>query len=806
MSTLREWRHSPCLMAPTSAIMLLIILIFSLVTLLLQIPGIVIGILLGPFMSRGNWLVEFLYPWGLARWGHLKLLQWGSKTKNGVTMGDQMLHSRCIEQRTEVVQGRVYIHPLPQLMDNIGYLITCVPLTKGMRKGRSASKDKPPILGILVDVGNAGEVIEQVEMIRDVHYGHFSLDIEIHAILSTHKHHDHTAGNKALVRHELFGKALKQVCGGAIERVPQSNTFVSDGYFISLPCVKGNDMNALVSIECIAAPCHTRGSIVYNLRNKSYSDLTDDMFNELGQEGVFSYLFTGDTMFSGGGGVPFEADIEFPSDYRMEKKTSKSSFKPNAGVLSIERVFAELLRRGISDRDVVPHGKFCGVQQMMLLPGHEYTLDLLQRQFQTESANMNNSGWNKHHPAVFFELASQYFLAGHRRTLPKSTRLLTVPTTMQRELKINPYYRSLKKRGGHFLTSLITWYHHGNRNGKISSTDKTSESVYLTMPLSQSTDILQAKYSLKSPSSETVWNSNHEDLNRSVFTTIYSQDLENIINDLKTGKIESTSAAYKLSKLSEKLEEPTVQRRPVPNTFPSEKKMYLGLVALAVLGSRPSAMTKRDSEEMNMANPVTNTDFLLISKSRLISTLFRLGLFLNCSHPSELRNNDLVQMIDLLWEEAREGFEELRLDTNTENSDLEVQNNDVDNDLLELGALKLILYAVPYNTPSWFSKFCMPCGTTSTASSRAKLSHEKAKNMKVKKRSGGELVKHDIARCPMCSYVLGYPNHTPEECPRARNSPRVQVTNNSPSPPRMRSRSSPPRRRNEGFEIRPLSR
>ena len=238
-----------------------------------------------------------------------------------------------------------------------------------------------------------------------------------------------------------------------------------------------------------------------------------------------------------------------------------------------------------------------------------------------------------------------------------------------------------------------------------------------------------------------------------------------------------------------------VQRRPVPNTFPSEKKMYLGLLAMAVLGSRPSALTHTDSQKMNTASPVKNTDYLLISKSRLISSLFRLGLFLHCSHPNELHNNDLVQMIDLLWEESRAGFEDLRLDNelDNENSDLEVQSND--NDLIELGALKLTLYAVPYNTPSWFSKFCMPCN--SVEPSRAKLSRIKAEGMKVKKRSGGELVKHDIAKCKMCSNVLGYPMHPPEECPRVE----IKISN-SPT----RSRSSPTRKRNEGFEVRATSR
>ena len=162
-STLREWRHSPCLMTPFSATILFLLLILSCVGLIFQIPGLFIGLLLGPLTRRGNFLVEFLYPFGLARWGHLKILQWGGKAKNGVTLGagktsDLLLHSRCIEQRTEVVKGRVYIHPLPQFLDNIGYLIVCIPPNlRGMKKG--PSDKKPKILGIIVDCGDAASVM-----------------------------------------------------------------------------------------------------------------------------------------------------------------------------------------------------------------------------------------------------------------------------------------------------------------------------------------------------------------------------------------------------------------------------------------------------------------------------------------------------------------------------------------------------------------------------------------------------------------------------------------------------------------------
>ena len=809
---LREWRHSPCLMTPFSAILLFLMSIFSLIVLLLQFPGFIIGLFIAPITKRGNWFVEFLYPFGLARWGHLKLLRWGAKAKNGVRVGDEtdgvLVHSRCIEQRTEVVQGRVYIHPLPQLLDNVGYLIVCVPPAAILRES-SKQGNIVPILGIIVDCAEVDVVSDQIDAIQDAHYSDLSAEIEIHAVLSTHKHHDHTAGNADLLK--KHGKTLEHIYGGAIERVPNATTLVTDGYFITLPCVGENDMNSVASIECIATPSHTRGSITFALRNITRADFHDESEFNLGAiEGVYSYLFTGDTMFSAGAGVPFEADIEFPKDAAVESKTSSSQFKPNAGSLSLERCFAEILRRAVADRDILhsSNSKVSVGKQVMIYPGHEYTLDLLQRQFQGDSMQVTNSSWNRHQPAVFFELAAQFFVSGHRRHLPKSTRILTVPSSLQREFKINPYYRSLRKRGEHILSAINLWYKHGNRKGQIVTVNE-SETTYLTMPLSRSTESIYGPRpsNLRSTSSETSWNVTHEDLNRTVFTTMYSADLEQTIDNLKNGRIDSVTAAHKLSKLSEELEKPVVQRRPVPNTFSSEKKMYLGLLAMAVLGSPPSAMTASDSERMNMPSPVKSSDFLMISKSRLISSLFRLGLFLNCSNAADLYQNDLVQIINLLWDEARTEFQGLRL--HNELTDLEIQNED--DDLLELGALKLVLYAVPYNKPAWFSKFCMPCDSTEDV--RYQKSMELVKTMKIKKRSGGELVRHDIGKCPLCCDTLGCPHQV---CVPAssteKSSAKTQIFNRPRSSPTKKGgviemssglkRPSTSPTKGEGIEIR----
>lgn len=113
-SRLREWRHNPCIMQPTSLVMFIIFGMFMLVTLILQAPTLLLGLLLSPILSRSAWFVQFLYPWDIARWAHFFLIR--SSSRRGTKEDDKNrgFHSRTIEQRVEVVPGRVYIHPIPQ--------------------------------------------------------------------------------------------------------------------------------------------------------------------------------------------------------------------------------------------------------------------------------------------------------------------------------------------------------------------------------------------------------------------------------------------------------------------------------------------------------------------------------------------------------------------------------------------------------------------------------------------------------------------------------------------------------------------
>jgi len=940
----RELRHSQCLMAPTAALLLLLMAVLSLAILIFSIPSFIFGVLLSSLTVRGNWLVEFLYPTGLARWGHLLILRWSAKKNSvklplsrndkkdrkkngGVVKKRSALHSRSIEQRTEVVRDRVYVHPLPQLLDNIAYLIICLPppISNNTDDDGVVLPFNPriPIWGIIVDCADGPSVLEQVALIRDVHYKPFRKNpFKIHAVLSTHKHHDHTAGNRFLW--ETFGNVkdtrasrkrtrnkkkrrdrdrdrdrdraqdeedidewtgMMGIVGGAVEQVPYGTVKVADGDRVALPGARkdnvasedehakedaqdtkhcygyGNDMTDLVEIECISVPSHTRGSIVYALRNfpasysykrakrsstksnklRSHNEHFDEQNGDIDQDEitydrfygndeppspltqhqqyqndeVVAHLFAGDAMFSAGGGVPFESDIEFPSDKAADGKSFYTLFKPSSGTLSIDRCFAQILLRGLVDEPPPPSPQNSTLStfssstdatitigntthrddilnRMLLFPGHEYTVELMARQL--DNTHMENlQQWEKHNPSAFFELVSHFFVVSHRRGLPKCARLLTVPTSIRREMRINPQFRSLRRRGEQVLRAVAIWYRYGRRHTSPPSSDAPqlrAESQYTAMsPYPSHSDLSlrnSSTLSSRTESSTTTWTNTHQEVNQQVFTTVYSRDLENIVAGLKDGRMGARKAARKLGELGKKMEQPTLLKRPIPGTLPSEKNMYLGVVALGVLGSPPAGMCRQDAERMRLPLPVENSDHLVVSKRRLVEVLRRLDLLPDRgrddrypqsggkggggggsgsgsrSEGGPRLENDFVEMINLLWAEAKMDIADFKKKIKRRPTSNNISRDDAvdpedrkdhEDDYLELGPLKQTLYSIPYNQPSWFSKFCMPCSSPPTAS------HTDPRTNKKLKRSGGELVRHDTIKCPMCWNAIGCPIH-----------------------------------------------
>ena len=260
----------------------------------------------------------------------------------------------------------------------------------------------------------------------------------------------------------------------------------------------------------------------------------------------------------------------------------------------------------------------------------------------------------------------------------------------------------------------------------------------------------------------------------SPFRTLYSEDFDTIVKDLRSGAMTGSSAADRIELLQSRVNKKLIGRRPIPNTLPSNKGVYLGIVALSALGSAPTAVTVSDSLIMDLAAPVDSIDLILISKSR-VSQPAQSQVQLNHVHNNLLNDHSFMQLIaalrslglvfpdepapidgiiSLLWKEARP-VEELSLQTEHTNRDIEATSTACQNDdLIELGMLKLALFGVSLNQPSWFAKYCLPCGNPKpTYCETSWVSKSKMK------RATGELVKHDAEKCAVCR------NGSNDECP-----------------------------------------
>lgn len=279
----------------------------------------------------------------------------------------------------------------------------------------------------------------------------------------------------------------------------------------------------------------------------------------------------------------------------MRQSTSSSS---SASLPQASSAFWEALRRspwthpsGASAAAAASAGR----TTTLLYPGHEYTTDLLMRQFDLKTINAEIH-WSRLSPSTFFEVASHYLVSAHRRALPPDQRILTIPTPLEREIIVNPNYRMLKRRGERLVDALRLWYEFGAKELIPEGNDVDAGETDAT------NGTLSEKQSQSYPT---------------VFTTVYTADLQSVANDLRSGKLNASSAADQLESLHSKLDEKLIGRRPIPSTLPSHKSVYLGVVAMAMLGSAPSAMTVSDAIIMNLAPPVDSSDNILISKSRV---------------------------------------------------------------------------------------------------------------------------------------------------------------------------------------------
>lgn len=115
------------------------------------------------------------------------------------------------------------------------------------------------------------------------------------AVLSTHRHWDHTNGNKSML--DAF-PGLK-IYGGKNDKVPHCTNEVIEGDLI--------DVAGLV-FNCIDVPCHTKGHVLYYINTGPHDATISSYTRSKDSQGLVTIsnlsnaLFTGDTLFVGGCG------------------------------------------------------------------------------------------------------------------------------------------------------------------------------------------------------------------------------------------------------------------------------------------------------------------------------------------------------------------------------------------------------------------------------------------------------------------------------------------------------------------------
>eukprot|EP00421_Protoceratium_reticulatum_P001236 CAMPEP_0168363142 /NCGR_PEP_ID=MMETSP0228-20121227/3540_1 /TAXON_ID=133427 /ORGANISM="Protoceratium reticulatum, Strain CCCM 535 (=CCMP 1889)" /LENGTH=418 /DNA_ID=CAMNT_0008375863 /DNA_START=29 /DNA_END=1283 /DNA_ORIENTATION=+ len=322
-------------------------------------------------------------------------------------------HSRFADLRSEFPlgpRGACFVHPVPCMTNNLAYLVV-----DGSAGAVDAAAER--LCGLpccLVDPCDAAAVVECAELLAEGTYAEFG-GLALEAVLCTHKHWDHAGGNRdisALARaapaahssdvaegaawpgpHLRYNAELP-VYGGYDEAMPGRTHPLESGEKV---WVGG------LELEALATPGHTVGSTAFCIKNLATA--------ATGTHGVGDVIFTGDCLFSGGCGAPFEGSN-----------------------LDMEHCYATILQR-------------CDLQKTSIFPGHEYTMMLLE----TELRDSHDSSLEVP-PGHFLSLCGDLYSVAHRRKL--HDKLPTVPCTLAGEQQVNPMFWAVRWRAQALLRAL----------------------------------------------------------------------------------------------------------------------------------------------------------------------------------------------------------------------------------------------------------------------------------------------------------------------------------------------------------------
>lgn len=120
-------------------------------------------------------------------------------------------------------------------------------------------------------------------------------------VLLTHKHYDHSGGNKSLL--EEFSNLIVV---GSLQDFPE-NSMLNHYFYKVNKRVEDSEilMVGRLCFKVLIAPCHTRGSVMYLLEVDKIEQDSLVLDRDLGQilDLDVPSLFSGDTIFTGGIGM-----------------------------------------------------------------------------------------------------------------------------------------------------------------------------------------------------------------------------------------------------------------------------------------------------------------------------------------------------------------------------------------------------------------------------------------------------------------------------------------------------------------------
>ncbi|CAK0822091.1 unnamed protein product [Prorocentrum cordatum] len=382
-----------------SLALLLYLLAVGLVLLVVQLLGQLVGLLMVPALRSFGYVVEYAYSLRVCRL-HVAIERFVQRR-----ISRRPYHSRCLDLRARLdleAGGACFVHPVPCLTNNYAYLLVDAP--KGAEGERR--HDKSGLRCCLVDPCDAAAVIELVEALSTGLYAAFG-GLVLEAVLCTHKHWDHAGGNTELRSWAASARSRTSAArrpGGDEGTEPLAHLRYTEelrvygGFDDSIPgrthaVESGQRFHAAgLEFEALATPGHTAGSMAFCVRGLA------------GGAGAAEALFTGDCLFSGGCGAPFEGSE-----------------------LDMQHCFGSILQR-------------CDPRHTLLFPGHEYTSMLLD-----DAVERAQSGaLFEVPPGHFLSLCGDCYLVAHRRRL--HDKLPTVPCTLAGELQVNPMFAALRGR------------------------------------------------------------------------------------------------------------------------------------------------------------------------------------------------------------------------------------------------------------------------------------------------------------------------------------------------------------------------